>query len=187
MLYFRKEDDFEEATLHTLHKKFSGGHSNILSVLDLLATIPASSAEVERGFSTMKLIKTDMRSTLTNQHLNELMLIRISTPDIDTFDPSRTVQMWWDEKDRRPGVTSSKELVEVQVVARPQEPAAAATQANVVEAVAGGDIDSPQVDEAELEVMDVNNNIDTVSDNLGYDSGMEDGSNDEYSDDELFM
>ena len=35
--------------------------SNVLSVIDLVLTIPATSAEAERGFSVMKRIKTDFR------------------------------------------------------------------------------------------------------------------------------
>ena len=37
---------------------------NILSLIDLILSIPAHSADAERGFSEMKLVKSDWRSNL---------------------------------------------------------------------------------------------------------------------------
>ena len=47
--------------------------------MDLILTLLATSTEVERGFSQMKLIKTN------TENLNNLMTIKMLTASIDEF------------------------------------------------------------------------------------------------------
>lgn len=64
ILLNRKPEEIKCLTWEKVNRQYGRGHTNILSVIDLLLTLPASSAEVERGFSQLKLLKTDMRSKL---------------------------------------------------------------------------------------------------------------------------
>lgn len=59
---------------------------HILRLIDLILTLPASSAENERGFSQMKLTKTNLRTKLKTSTLSNLMTVNLLTPDVDTFN-----------------------------------------------------------------------------------------------------
>ena len=75
-----------------------------------MLTIPASTADCERGFSVMKRIKSDWRSSLATPTLSGLMCGLLESSDIDTYDPSKACSLWA-EYSRQPSyvrVKSSK-------------------------------------------------------------------------------
>ena len=47
-----------------VNKRFQEGHTNILALVDIVLTLPASSADAERGFSKLKMTKSDLRSSV---------------------------------------------------------------------------------------------------------------------------
>ena len=62
------------------------GFENISIMLRILATMPFSSCECERSFSSMKRLKTYIRSTMTADRLNGLALMHVHqniAPDIE--------------------------------------------------------------------------------------------------------
>ena len=63
-------------------------HQNILTVMDLILTLPATSSEVERGLSQMKLIKTIIRLKISTENLNNVMTIKMLVDSIDEFNPN---------------------------------------------------------------------------------------------------
>ena len=63
-------------------------------VMDLTLTLPETSSEVERGYSQMKFIKTNIRSKLTTENLNNLMPIKMLAASIDEFDPILAIEHW---------------------------------------------------------------------------------------------
>ncbi|KAG1673328.1 Multidrug resistance-associated protein 4 [Nymphon striatum] len=63
---------------------------NMSLIGELVLVLPLNAACCERGFSQMKIIKSDWRSSMTPKTLDSLMRIVIDGPDIDTFDPSRS-------------------------------------------------------------------------------------------------
>ncbi|KAJ8346568.1 hypothetical protein SKAU_G00279690 [Synaphobranchus kaupii] len=87
-------ETINKLNLMELHRYYAATFPSIVAVFDLLATLPAASAEVERRFSQMKLVKTDHRSTLTEKHLNDLMAVKMLSPEIGNFDPTRAIEMW---------------------------------------------------------------------------------------------
>ena len=98
---------------------------NVLGLVDLLRTLPASSADAERGFSHMKMVKSDWRSRLSDRHLSDLMTIQMETAEVDQFDPSPAVKLWTNAgpRNRRPDFVSStvdsdsgSEVEEVEVI-----------------------------------------------------------------------
>ena len=70
----------------------------------IIAVLPATSVDCERGFSSLSRIKNDMRSKLKTEHLASL--IRISTTEIDalTLQQDHSADLteeWKNWKDRR--------------------------------------------------------------------------------------
>ena len=53
-----------------------------------------SFAECECDFSLMNLIITDLRSSLTVNHVSSLMFIKINGPPIRQFEPTKYVKKW---------------------------------------------------------------------------------------------
>lgn len=77
---------------------------NALGVVDFVLSLPSHSADCERGFSLMKRIKNDWRSSLANKTLNDLMRISLQCPERDQFDPAEALQHWATsgQRSRRP-------------------------------------------------------------------------------------
>ena len=65
---------------------------NVLGLLDLLITLPATSVECERGFSSLRLIKSDWRNRLSSESLNAVMRIYLDSPAEENFNPSHSGQ-----------------------------------------------------------------------------------------------
>ena len=66
---------------------------NFISLIDFLGTF-ISSAEAERGFSLLKVIKTDKRSQLQQRPLQDQLLAKLEGPAIANFDPVPTIESW---------------------------------------------------------------------------------------------
>ena len=69
--------DWESKLKTASWKSFNRSHRdqlpNLLNFIDMILTIPASTAECERGFSAMKRIKSDWRTSLCTSTLSDLM------------------------------------------------------------------------------------------------------------------
>ena len=76
--------------------------SNILSLVELLFSLPASNGKVERVFSQMKEIKGNKRSSLSNETLDDLLLISTAKISMKQFDADPAIKLWWNDKVRRP-------------------------------------------------------------------------------------
>ena len=63
-------------------------------LVDLLLSIPAHSSECERGFSLIKLVKTDWRNCLTDDALTDLIQINLHFADIKEFNPDQAIDLW---------------------------------------------------------------------------------------------
>ena len=68
-----------------------------------MLTLPATSTACERGFSHVKLIKSEMRSTLSEQMLSNSVVIKLHSSPIAEFDPKPAIEYWLAQKERRPG------------------------------------------------------------------------------------
>ena len=77
---------------------------NILCVYEATVVLPVSSAICERGFSCLKRIKTDWRSSLTTEQLDQLMLISVEGPSLEDYVAERALNRWWTagQRARRP-------------------------------------------------------------------------------------
>ena len=68
--------------------------SNLLCLVDLILTIPASSADAERGFNRLKIAKSDWRSKLSDTNLSDQMTIMLEGPSIVMFYPAPAINLW---------------------------------------------------------------------------------------------
>ena len=62
-------------------------------------TVPVTSAASEHSFSMMKYVKNKMQSTMSDGHLNDLLLISVEREfnDIEkVFDVERAIDSYWD-------------------------------------------------------------------------------------------
>lgn len=77
--------------------------SESLKLLKILVTIPMTSSEAERCFSTLKRVKTFLRSTMGEDRLTALAMLSIEKKlisDIDNFN-ERVIDKFAQKKDRR--------------------------------------------------------------------------------------
>ena len=69
----------------------------------MIAVLPATSVDCERGFSNLARVKTNNRNRLSSQHLESLM--RIASTDIDELTllgrSDTLIRAWKQAKDRR--------------------------------------------------------------------------------------
>lgn len=77
--------------------------SNIAMLLEIVLLLPMSTAAVERGFSTMKRVKSDWRSSLVPSMLHRLMLISIEGPPLQEWNPDDAIARWYNDGNRRIG------------------------------------------------------------------------------------
>jgi hypothetical protein len=76
--------------------------SNALGLVELLLSLPASYGKVERSFSQMNIIKTSKRSLLSNDTLDDLLLLAVDEVPLAKFNPDKAIDCWWNDKQRRP-------------------------------------------------------------------------------------
>ena len=60
--------------------------SEIIKLLQLLYTVPTSTASAERSFSSLRRLKTYLRSTMTPQRLNHMLLLHVHKSLTDNID-----------------------------------------------------------------------------------------------------
>ncbi|XP_069109046.1 zinc finger protein 862-like [Argopecten irradians] len=90
--------------LTSLEGTFGESFPNLFLLLNFLLTQPGSSVEAERGFSCMKMVKSDWRSRLGEQNLSDLMMVTLELPEVGKFDPLPCVELWYGsgQRARRP-------------------------------------------------------------------------------------
>ncbi|KAI8516309.1 hypothetical protein Bbelb_048900 [Branchiostoma belcheri] len=76
-------------------------YSNMRLLASVLMVIPVSTADSERSFSTLKRVKTRLRSRLSTSVLNHLLTISIDGPHVDAFDFDSAVTKWGSLRNRR--------------------------------------------------------------------------------------
>jgi len=60
--------------------------SEILTLLQLYYVLPASSATAKRSFSSLRRLKTYLRTTMTQTRLNNLMILHVHKDMSDALD-----------------------------------------------------------------------------------------------------
>ena len=78
----------------TINKKFRDSCPSILGVINLLLSLPVTSAEAEHGFSKLKAIKTENCTRLSDSSLSDQLMVALESPDIKQFDPDEAIHLW---------------------------------------------------------------------------------------------
>ncbi len=85
-------------TNHTL----KAGFPYLERLASLCVVLPVTTATVERSFSDMKLVKTTLRSRLSEETLDQAMRVCIEGPDKISYRELETiVEHWKNQKKRR--------------------------------------------------------------------------------------
>ncbi len=114
---YQQMGHLEKITWPVVNRMLGHECPHILQLFDLILAIPSSSADCERGFSVMKLVKTDWRARLKAETLCDLLTVQLNSPDIMHFDlnspdimhfdPSNAIEVWHADSlcSRRPEFT----------------------------------------------------------------------------------
>jgi hypothetical protein len=74
---------------------------NMSTLAKICRVIPIHTADVERTFSQLKLIKTRIRNRMQEQTLDSLLRIAIEGPPLNSFPVNEAVSLWASKKQRR--------------------------------------------------------------------------------------
>ncbi|XP_074352621.1 uncharacterized protein LOC141691762 [Apium graveolens] len=74
---------------------------NLIYRLICLLTLHVSTATTERVFSTMKLVKTDIRNKMGEEYRRDTMLINIEREYAEEIDPDEVIDEFYAQKNRR--------------------------------------------------------------------------------------
>jgi len=98
---FRMSDHVSDA--HGVLSKMESAFPDLLLFVQIVLTVPIASATAERSFSTMKRVKTYLRSTMTDQRLNNLCLLAVEREMSHDLlsDPSSVIDKFALLRDRR--------------------------------------------------------------------------------------
>ena len=75
-------------------------YPNICAMAQICRVIPIHSADVERTFSQLKLIKTNIRNRMIEKTLDGLLRIAIEGPKLEDFPFQNVVTLWASKKQR---------------------------------------------------------------------------------------
>ena len=84
-----------------IEKQMAPGLPNLSILYKIYLTLPVTSATAERSFSRMKLIKSYLRSTMSNERLSGLALLSIERELADNIDFDSTINRFASLKSRR--------------------------------------------------------------------------------------
>ena len=70
---------------------------HVLPLIEIMLTHSMSTAIVERGFSHMNIIKSETRTLLGNETLNNLLELQINGPTFEDFSPVESIIHWIDK------------------------------------------------------------------------------------------
>ena len=93
--------------LHSTHD--SRKWPTVLLLSELLFSLPFTNSKVEQMFSSLKVIKTDRRTSLHITTLDDLMEINVEGPSPVNFSAEHAVNLWWSDRAGRPNQVPRKE------------------------------------------------------------------------------
>ncbi|KAJ8000172.1 hypothetical protein DPEC_G00202080 [Dallia pectoralis] len=78
---------------------------SLVTLMNIYLVLPVSTAVCEKGFSTMKRIKSDWRTSLSSVQLQRLLFLSVEGPKLQNFNAGLVVEKWWtcSKRQRRPG------------------------------------------------------------------------------------
>ena len=90
--------DYRAVWWRLFHVPTASEWSNVLILAKLLFSLPASNAKLERIFLQVNNIKTDKSSLLSNDTLDDLLLLTSDNVLIEDFCADPAIDLWWKSK-----------------------------------------------------------------------------------------
>lgn len=115
-LYSKKDSCPLEILTFINDNKLQDTIPNLWVALKIMMTIPVTTASYERSFSKLKLIKTYLRSTMTEERLNNLALISIENEIVSKLNLNEAIQNFADLKSRKKCIFKKKLLLIIFVI-----------------------------------------------------------------------
>ena len=91
------------------HAPNSAKWANVLILAELLFSLPASNGKLERVFSLLGTTKVDKCSHLTNESLDDLLLLKSGSTPYASFSADASIDLRWSANSRRPSQKGRKE------------------------------------------------------------------------------
>ena len=82
-------------------KKLPNAFSETLKMLHLIKTLPVTTASNERFFSSLKRVKSYLRTTTGDERLSDLMVIEVQKHEASQIDLNKAVDKFAKMKNRR--------------------------------------------------------------------------------------
>ena len=93
---FRKEISVTDTVLEVnnfmLQSRISSSFPEMHKLLILFITLPVTVASAERSFSKLKLIKTYLRSTMSQERLDDLAILAIENKEANKIDKTNLIR-----------------------------------------------------------------------------------------------
>lgn len=93
-----------------INRKYRSQFPNILTLVDLILCMSPSSAQAERGFSQLKLCKSNLRNRMGQVLLNDVFAIKYLSEPMCTFEPENAVNLFNLKVTRRPSERKKKSV-----------------------------------------------------------------------------
>lgn len=89
--------DYSEAWYKLLSCPDAQKWTNFSSLCELAFSLPFLNGRVKQIFSSMKIIKTDHRTNLQADTMNDLLEIYVEGPPFSSYCADRAVELWWND------------------------------------------------------------------------------------------
>ena len=90
-----------------MNRQFNTEYGCVLNLFDLILSIPATSVACNRGFTHMKLVRSDHRTLLNASTLSNCLILKLVGSSIDDFNPDAAINLWFEKTKRRSGINKS--------------------------------------------------------------------------------
>ena len=105
-LWIQIKEKYNLKTLNEMCKHFvtysmSDSFFQLLKVFKIYLAIPVSSAEAERSFSCLNLLKNCLRTTMGQERLSSLAVININKDILRKVDLDKIIDIFAEKDDRR--------------------------------------------------------------------------------------
>ncbi|XP_073714184.1 zinc finger protein 862-like [Misgurnus anguillicaudatus] len=77
---YKEPQALEKITWTEVNRMLRETCPDFLDLVDLMLCMPTSTADCERGFNVMKMVKSDWRSSLKCETLSDLLFVHLSSP-----------------------------------------------------------------------------------------------------------
>ena len=97
----------DSLTWEQVNRRFGREYPNILNLFDLILALPTTSTACERGFSHIKLVKSNRRTLIGEATLSNSLMIKLESAGIEEFNPDDAIEVWFNKCNRRPGTSKT--------------------------------------------------------------------------------